>query len=108
MSNSFEIIVIAIIVLAQVLITLRAFRQINIMNSFLPEGRSSLKLEEYEIPSEDILGIDPSDVVGKITYKVVPKAENEKKIEEKVEKVAPESPIIIPVNNTYLNDDFQS
>lgn len=106
MSNSFEIIAIAIIVIAQVLIAFRTFRQINIMNSFLPEGRSSLKLEEYEIPAEEILGLDPSDVVGKIAYKVVPKKDDEEKVGKKIEKVEPVLPKITPANKPFFDDDL--
>lgn len=82
MSNSFEIIVIGVIVAVQLYVAFRTFRQINIMNDFLPEGRSSLKLEEYEIPAEEILGLDPSDVVGKIKYKVVPPKEEEEETDD--------------------------
>lgn len=83
MSSSFEIFVIALIVIAQLFVAYRTFTQINIMNDFLPSGRSSLKLEEYEIPTEEILGLDPSDVIGKIKYRVVSK--NEEVTESNVE-----------------------
>lgn len=95
MSNSFEIIVIAVIVAVQLYVAIRTFRQINIMNDFLPEGRSSLKLEEYEIPTEEILGLNPSDVVGRLKYKVVSKInqqeDNEGEISNTTSPIRPRS-----------------
>ena len=38
------------------------------MKSFLPEGRTSLALKEYDIPADKILKLEPSQVVDKITY----------------------------------------
>lgn len=38
------------------------------MKSFLPEGRNSLALKEYDIPADKILELEPSQVVDKITY----------------------------------------
>ena len=38
------------------------------MKSFLPEGRNSLTLKEYDIPADKILKLEPSQVVDKNTY----------------------------------------
>ena len=68
MYNSLEIFAITLIIIIQAIIAFRAYNQINQLNSFLPEGRSSLTLKEYEIPSEDILELEPSQVIDRIAY----------------------------------------
>lgn len=68
MYNSLEIFAIILIIVIQVIIAYRAYNQINQLNSFLPEGRSSLTLKEYEIPSEEILELEPSQVIDRIAY----------------------------------------
>lgn len=68
MYNSVEIFAIILIVIVQCVIAFRAYNQINQLNSFLPEGRNSLTLKEYEIPSEEILDLDPSQVIDRIAY----------------------------------------
>ena len=68
MYNSLEIIAILFIIVIQAVIAFRAYNQINQLNSFLPDGKSSLTLKEYEIPSEEILEIEPSQVIDRIAY----------------------------------------
>lgn len=68
MYNSLEIFAIIFIIVIQVIIAFRAYKQINQLNSFLPDGRSSLTLKEYEIPSEEILELEPSQVIDRIAY----------------------------------------
>lgn len=70
MYNSLEIFAIILIIIIQAIIAYRAYNQINQLNSFLPEGRSSLTLKEYEIPSEEILELEPSQVIDRIAYLV--------------------------------------
>ena len=106
MSNSFEIIVIAVIVAVQLYVAIRTFRQINIMNDFLPEGRSSLKLEEYEIPTEEILGLNPSDVVGRLKYKVVSKINQQEDNEGETSNTT--SPIRPRSTEEDIWEDFHS
>lgn len=98
MYNSIEVFAIIFIIVVQVIITLRAYIQIRQLNSFLPKGRSSLTLKEYEIPSEKILDMDPSQVINKITYIVNKK---ERIIAE------PDSEVNIPseVSDTNEEDD---
>lgn len=68
MYNSLEVFVIILIIVIQVIIAFRAYKQINQLNSFFPDGRNSLTLKEYEIPSEDILDLEPSQVIDRIAY----------------------------------------
>ena len=69
MSSVLETIAVVLIIIAQLIIAYRAFNQIKKLKSFLPYGKASLSLKEYEIPSDKILELDPSDIVGKITYR---------------------------------------
>lgn len=68
MYNTLEIFAVILIILIQFIIAYRAYSQINQLNSFLPEGRNSLTLKEYEIPSEEILELEPNQVVDRIAY----------------------------------------
>ena len=68
MYNSLEIFAIILIILIQAIIAFRAYNQINQLNSFLPDGRSSLTLKEYDIPSEEILELEPSQVIDRIAF----------------------------------------
>lgn len=68
MYSSFEVFAIITIIIVQIMIARHAYRQIMQTTSFLPNGRASLELKEYEIPSDKILELEPSDVVGKIAY----------------------------------------
>lgn len=76
MFSTIETVVIIGIVIIQLVIAVHAYRQIGQMKSFLPEGRSSLALKEYEIPADKIIHLEPSQVVDKITY-IPSKAEEE-------------------------------
>ena len=69
MSSVLETIAVILIIIAQLIIAYRAFNQIKKLKTFLPYGKASLSLEEYEIPSDKILELNPSDIVGKITYR---------------------------------------
>jgi len=69
MFSSLEIIAIIAIVICQFVIAYRAYNQIKKLNTFLPQGRNSLTLGEYEVPADQILNLEPSDVVGKITFR---------------------------------------
>lgn len=78
MSSGFEIIAVIIIIIAQLVIAYRVYNQIQKMKTFLPNGKTSLALEEYEVPADKILDLEPRDIVGNITYRpVVPNAEQE-------------------------------
>lgn len=68
MYNTLEILAVILIIVIQAVIAFRAYNQISQLNSFLPEGRSSLTLKEYEIPSEEILELEPSHVIDRIAY----------------------------------------
>ncbi len=68
MYNSIEIFAIILIIVVQCVIAYRTYNQISQLNSFLPEGRNSLTLKEYEIPSEEILDLEPSQVIDRIAY----------------------------------------
>lgn len=76
MSNSIEIFLIIVIIAAQATITWKAWTQIKSMKKFLPGGRASLELKDYEIPVDKILELEPSQVVDKITYRKVEKVED--------------------------------
>lgn len=69
MFSSLETIAIIAIIIAQFVLAYHAFKQIRQTKSFLPGGRASLTLKEYEIPSDIILELEPSDVIGKIKYR---------------------------------------
>ena len=68
MFSILEAIAIIGIIVVQLVIAVRAYKQIEQMKSFLPDGRSSLALKEYEIPADKILELKPSQVVNRITY----------------------------------------
>ena len=68
MFSTLETIAIIVIIIVQLIIAAHAYRQIYQMKSFLPEGRTSLALKEYDIPADKILELEPSQVVDKITY----------------------------------------
>ncbi|MBR6715098.1 MAG: hypothetical protein IKI83_01440 [Prevotella sp.] len=68
MFSTLETIAIIAIIIVQLVITNHAYRQIKQMRSFLPDGKSSLTLKEYEIPVDKILQLEPSQVVDKITF----------------------------------------
>ena len=68
MFSTLETIAIIGIIIVQLIIAVHAYWQIGQMKSFLPKGRTSLLLKEYEIPASKILELNPSDVVDKITY----------------------------------------
>lgn len=68
MFSTLETIAIIGIIIVQIIIAVHAYRQIDQMKSFLPEGRTSLALKEYAIPADKILELEPSQVVDKITY----------------------------------------
>lgn len=68
MFSTLEIIAIIGIIIVQLIIAVHAYRQIDQMKSFLPGGRTSLDLKEYEIPADKILELEPYQVVDKITY----------------------------------------
>lgn len=68
MFSTLEIIAIIGIIIVQLIIAVHAYRQIDQMKSFLPEGRTSLTLKKYEIPADKILELEPYQVVDKITY----------------------------------------
>lgn len=70
MYSSFEVFAIITIIIVQIMIARHAYRQIMQTKSFLPNGRASLELKEYEIPSDKILELEPSDVVDKIAFLV--------------------------------------
>lgn len=70
MFSIIETIAIITIIIAQIIIAVRAYRKILQMKSFLPDGKDSLKLREYEVPSDKILELEPSQVVDKILYLV--------------------------------------
>ena len=54
----------------------RVYNQIQKLKSFLPNGKAALSLEEYEVPADKILELEPNDIVGKITYRpTLPKTE---------------------------------
>lgn len=68
MFSTLETVAIIGIIIVQLIIAVRAYRQIDQMKSFLPSGRTSLALKEYEIPADKILELEPSQVVDQITY----------------------------------------
>ena len=68
MFSTLDTIAIIGIIIVQLIIAVHAYWQIGQMKSFLPKGRTSLLLKEYEIPASKILELNPSDVVDKITY----------------------------------------
>lgn len=68
MFSTLETIAIIGIIIVQLIIAVHAYRQIAQMKSFLPEGRKSLVLKEYVLPTDRILELDPSQVVDKNTY----------------------------------------
>ncbi len=70
MFSSLETIAIIAIIVTQLVIAYHAYRQIQQMNSFLPEGKDSLALKEYGIPADKILELEPSQVVDKRAYLV--------------------------------------
>lgn len=70
MFSTIETIAIITIIIAQIIIAVRAYRKILQMKSFLSKGKDSLKLREYEVPSDKILELEPSQVVDKIIYLV--------------------------------------
>ncbi len=70
MFSTIETIAIITIIIVQIIIAIRAYRKILQMKSFLTKGRDSLKLREYEVPSDKILELEPSQVVDKIIYLV--------------------------------------
>ncbi len=82
MFSSLETIAIIAIIITQWVIAYHAFRQIMQTKSFLPEGKSSLTLKEYEIPSDKILELEPSQVVDKITYLVREESQHENSVEQ--------------------------
>ena len=59
MSSGFEIIAVIIIIIAQLVIAYRVYNQIQKMKTFLPNGKTSLALEEYEVPADKILDLEP-------------------------------------------------
>ena len=69
MYSVFETVAVIIIIIAQLVIAYRVYNQIQKLKTFLPDGKSSLALEEYEVPVDKILELEPSDIVGKITYR---------------------------------------
>ncbi len=68
MFSTLETIAIIGIIVVQLIIAIHTYRKIDQMKSFLPEGRQSLMLKEYEIPAGKNLKLEPSQVVDKITY----------------------------------------
>lgn len=70
MYSIIETIAIIAIIIAQIIISVRAYRKILQLKSFLPKGKDMLKLREYEVPSDQILELEPSQVVDKIIYLV--------------------------------------
>lgn len=68
MFSTLETIAIIGIIIVQLIIAVHAYRQIDQMKSFLPEGRKSLVLKEYALPADKILELEPSQVVDKSTY----------------------------------------
>lgn len=89
MNNFLEIAAIILIIVIQIIIALRAYNQITHMKSFLPEGRYSLSLKEYEIPSEKILDLEPRQVINRITYlaKRNEDSSNNKNMESEMEEL---------------------
>lgn len=69
MFSVLETIAVIAIIIAQLVIAYRTYGQIKKLNSFLPGGKNSLSLQEYKIPSDEILNLEPRDVIGKIKYK---------------------------------------
>lgn len=82
MFSSLETIAIIAIIITQLVIAYHAFKQIMQTKSFLPGGRDSLTLKEYEIPSDKILELEPSQVVDKITYLVKKDSQKEDSVEQ--------------------------
>lgn len=68
MFSSLETIAIIVIIIGQLIIAVHAYRQIDQIKSFLPNGRASLSVREYEIPADQILELELSQVVGHTTY----------------------------------------
>ena len=65
MSSTFEIIAIILIIVAQIIISVRTHKQIVQLNTFLPNGKESLSLEEYEVDKDKILELEPSQIINK-------------------------------------------
>lgn len=68
MSSTFEIIAIILIIVAQIIISVRTHKQIVQLNTFLPNGRESLSLEEYEVDKDRILELEPSQIINESSF----------------------------------------
>lgn len=68
MFSILEALAIIVIIIIQMLVARHAFKQIRQTSSFLPGGRRSLTLKEYEIPAEQIRQLEPSQIIGQEVY----------------------------------------
>ena len=73
MFSTLEPLAIIAIIVIQLIISVNVYKQILSIKSFLPNGRNSLSLKEYEIPADKILELEPSQVVDKRKYLVTSK-----------------------------------
>lgn len=68
MFSILEALAIIVIIIIQMLVARHAFKQIRQTRRFLPGGRRSLTLKEYEIPAEQIRQLEPSQIIGQEVY----------------------------------------
>lgn len=68
MFSILEALAIIVIIIIQLLVARHAFKQIRQTRRFLPGGRRSLTLKEYEIPAEQIRQLEPSQIIGQEVY----------------------------------------
>lgn len=68
MFSFLEALAIIVIIIIQMLVARHAFKQIRQTRRFLPGGRRSLTLKEYEIPAEQIRQLEPSQIIGQEVY----------------------------------------
>lgn len=68
MFSFLEALAIIVIIIIQMLVARHAFKQIRQTRRFLPGGRRSLTLKEYEIPAEQIRQLEPSQIIGQEAY----------------------------------------
>ena len=68
MFSILEALAIIVIIIIQILVARHAFKQIRQTRRFLPGGRRSLTLKEYEIPAEQIRQLEPSQIIGQEVY----------------------------------------
>lgn len=68
MFSFLEALAIIVIIIIQMLVARHAIKQIRQTRRFLPGGRRSLTLKEYEIPAEQIRQLEPSQIIGQEVY----------------------------------------